>query len=99
MGIGRDVRRAVFDQTLSFSAREVSDFGAPSLITRSSNDVQQVQMLLLLASFMLVSAPMTAIGGVDVARRDPEVLWGQLALVPQWSYLFSGTVARNHTLR
>ena len=50
MGFGRDVRGALFDRVLSFSARELNTFGAPSLITRNTNDVQQVQMLVLLSS-------------------------------------------------
>ena len=50
MGFGRDVRGAVFERVLSFSARELNHFGAPSLITRTTNDVQQVQLLALLSS-------------------------------------------------
>lgn len=69
-GVGRDVRATVFDHTLSFSTEEVSRFGAPSLITRTTNDVQQIQMLLLMGSFLMVSAPLTAIGGVILALRE-----------------------------
>ena len=48
MAVGRDIRKSVFDRVQSFSAREVGQFGAPSLITRTTNDVQQVQMLVLM---------------------------------------------------
>ena len=49
MGFGRDVRGAIFERVLAFSARELNQFGAPSLITRNTNDVQQVQMLVLMS--------------------------------------------------
>lgn len=67
MGFGRDVRRSLFHQVNDFSAREVAQFGAPSLITRITNDVQQVQMLVLMTCTLLLSAPFTAIGGVFLA--------------------------------
>ena len=69
MGFGRDVRDAVFNRTLSFSTREVNTFGAPSLITRTTNDVQQVQMLVLMTCIMLIGAPITMVGGVVMALR------------------------------
>ncbi|MFL6065867.1 MAG: ABC transporter ATP-binding protein [Friedmanniella sp.] len=76
MGFGRDVRRALFDRVLSFSARELNSFGAPSLITRNTNDVQQVQMLVLLSSTMFVAAPITMIGGIVMAlREDVGLAW------------------------
>jgi ABC-type multidrug transport system fused ATPase/permease subunit len=59
MGFGRDVRRDMFHRVTDYSAREVGEFGAPSLITRITNDVQQVQMLVVLASTMMISAPIT----------------------------------------
>jgi ATP-binding cassette subfamily B protein len=62
--VGRDLRAAVFDRVQSFSAREVGHFGAPSLITRTTNDVQQVQMLALMTFTLLVSAPIMCVGGV-----------------------------------
>ncbi|MBQ0830233.1 ABC transporter ATP-binding protein [Streptomyces tagetis] len=65
--LGRDVRGAVFDRVQSFSAREVSHFGAPSLITRTTNDVQQVQMLALMTFTLMVSAPIMCVGGVVLA--------------------------------
>lgn len=56
MGVGRDIRAAFFDRTLTFSQQEVNRFGAPSLITRNTNDVQQVQQLLLMTAIMLIGA-------------------------------------------
>ncbi len=70
MGFGRDVRRSLFHQVNDFSAREVAQFGAPSLITRITNDVQQVQMLVLMTCTLLLSAPFTSIGGVILAMHQ-----------------------------
>ncbi|MFJ7345678.1 ABC transporter ATP-binding protein [Streptomyces sp. NPDC101110] len=65
--VGRDLRASVFDRVQSFSAREVGHFGAPSLITRTTNDVQQVQMLALMTFTLLVSAPIMCVGGIVLA--------------------------------
>ncbi|MFF7639008.1 ABC transporter transmembrane domain-containing protein [Streptomyces canus] len=65
--LGRDMRAAVFDRVQSFSAREVGHFGAPTLITRTTNDVQQVQMLALMTFTLLVSAPIMCVGGIVLA--------------------------------
>jgi ATP-binding cassette, subfamily B, multidrug efflux pump len=65
--VGRDVRAAVFDRVQSFSSREVGHFGAPSLITRTTNDVQQVQMLALMTFTLMVSAPIMCVGGIVLA--------------------------------
>lgn len=70
MALGRDLREAIFAHVGTFSEREVARFGAPSLITRSTNDVQQVQMLVLMTSTMLVSAPILAVGGVIMALQQ-----------------------------
>jgi ATP-binding cassette subfamily B protein len=70
MGFGRDVRASVFHRVGLFSSREVTDFGAPSLITRSTNDVQQVQMLVLLTCTLMVSAPIMCVGGIIMALRE-----------------------------
>ena len=70
MGFGRDLRRDLFHQVTSYSAREVGHFGAPSLITRITNDVQQVQMLVVLACTMMVAAPMTMVFGIIFALRE-----------------------------
>ncbi|MGC4769674.1 ABC transporter ATP-binding protein [Micromonospora sp. DT44] len=68
--VGRDVRESVFNRVLTFSAREMGRFGAPSLITRSTNDVQQVQMLVLMALTLIVVAPITCLGGIILALRQ-----------------------------
>ncbi|OYN89456.1 ABC transporter ATP-binding protein [Parenemella sanctibonifatiensis] len=70
MAMGRDVRAGIFHRVLSFSARELNQFGAPSLITRNTNDVQQIQQMVVMASVMLVSAPITMIGGTFMALRE-----------------------------
>src|SRR5690606_5065422 len=76
MLFGRDVRAAVFGRALSFSAKELNQFGAPSLITRTTNDVQQVQMLVLMTCVMLVGAPITMVGGVFMAlSEDAGLSW------------------------
>ncbi|MGD9754709.1 MAG: ABC transporter ATP-binding protein [Acidimicrobiia bacterium] len=76
MGFGRDVRTRLFHQVNAFSAREVATFGAPSLITRITNDVQQVQMLILTTCTLLIAAPITAAGGVVLAlRQDVGLSW------------------------
>ncbi|MEI7591627.1 MAG: ABC transporter ATP-binding protein [Actinomycetes bacterium] len=69
MGFGRDVRGGLFHQVTDFSAQEVNHFGAPSLITRITNDVQQIQMLVLMSCTMLVAAPITMVGGIIMAVR------------------------------
>lgn len=76
MGFGRDVRDAVFSRTLEFSSREVNHFGAPSLITRTTNDVQQVQMLVFMTLAILIGAPITMVVGVVMAlRADVGLSW------------------------
>lgn len=83
MKFGRDVRRGVFHHVADFSEQEVSRFGAPSLITRTTNDVQQVQMLVLMSCTMLVSAPILAVFGVVMALREDLVLsWIMVVAVP-----------------
>ncbi|MFG3494000.1 ABC transporter ATP-binding protein [Streptomyces sp. NPDC047928] len=81
--LGRDVRAAVFARVQSFSAREVGQFGAPSLITRTTNDVQQVQMLVLMAFTLMVSAPIMCVGGIVMALGlDVPLSAVLLAVVP-----------------
>ncbi|MEU0097711.1 ABC transporter ATP-binding protein [Streptomyces sp. NPDC006267] len=81
--LGRDVRAAVFDRVQSFSARELGRFGAPSLITRTTNDVQQVQMLVLMAFTLMVSAPIMCVGGIIMALgQDVPLSAVLLAVVP-----------------
>lgn len=81
--LGRDVRAAIFDRVQSFSAREVGQFGAPSLITRTTNDVQQVQMLVLMSFTLMVSAPIMCVGGIIMALgQDVPLSAVLLAVVP-----------------
>lgn len=76
MGMGRDIRDAVFTRTLGFSAREVNQFGAPSLITRTTNDVQQVQMLVFMTLAVLIGAPIMMVVGVVMAiRAEVSLSW------------------------
>ncbi|HWI43607.1 MAG TPA: ABC transporter ATP-binding protein [Nocardioides sp.] len=83
MGFGRDLRGDLFKRTGSFSAREVSHFGAPSLITRATNDVQQVQMLAMMTCLMGVTIPIMMVGGVIMAmREDFGLSWVVVATVP-----------------
>jgi ATP-binding cassette subfamily B protein len=83
MGFGRDVRAEVFHHVGGFSAREVNQFGAPSLITRTTNDVQQVQMLVQMTCTLLVAAPIMMVGGVIMAlREDVGLSWLMLVSVP-----------------
>ncbi len=70
MGFGRDLRRDLFHQVTDFSAREVGRFGASSLITRITNDVQQVQMLVVIAATMMIAAPLTMVIGIVLAIRE-----------------------------
>ncbi|RQP10066.1 MAG: ABC transporter ATP-binding protein [Microbacteriaceae bacterium] len=83
MALGRDLRASVFTRVGEFSEREVARFGAPSLITRTTNDVQQVQMLVLMSCTILVSTPILAIGGVVFAlREDLGLSWIMVVAVP-----------------
>ncbi len=76
MAFGRDVRSALFRRVISFSSREMARFGAPSLLTRNTNDVQQVQMLVLTTFTMLITAPIMMVGGVFMAlREDVGLSW------------------------
>ncbi|MDT8909759.1 ABC transporter ATP-binding protein [Amycolatopsis sp. PS_44_ISF1] len=83
MGLGADLRTALFDRVSGFSAREMSRFGASSLLTRSTNDVQQVQLLLFTALAMLLTAPFVGTGGVVLAvRQDAPSSLALLVAVP-----------------
>jgi ATP-binding cassette, subfamily B, multidrug efflux pump len=76
MGFGRDVRDALFHRVTGFSAQEVNAVGAPSLITRITNDVQQVQLLVLMTCTLALAAPLTAVGGIVMAlRQDAGLSW------------------------
>ena len=92
MSFGRDVRAALFHRVGTFSAREVQEFGAPSLITRGTNDVTQVQMLVLMACTIAVSAPIMMVGGVVMALREDMGLGWILAVVVPALFLSVGFV-------
>ncbi|AIJ21565.1 ABC transporter ATP-binding protein [Amycolatopsis methanolica] len=82
-GFGRDVRAAVFHRVGGFSAREVAQFGAPSLITRTTNDVQQVQLIVVMGCTILIVAPIMCVGGIVLAlRQDAGLSWLLLVAVP-----------------
>ena len=83
MSFGRDVRATIFQRVGTFSQREVQHFGAPSLITRETNDVQQVQMLVLMSCTLMVAAPIMMVGGVVMAmREDFGLSWLLAVAVP-----------------
>ncbi|MFB7893329.1 ABC transporter ATP-binding protein [Microbacterium sp. NPDC056044] len=83
MGMGRDLRGDLFHRVVAFSQREVGQFGAPSLITRNTNDVQQVQMLVQVSATLMISAPMLAIGGVIMAiSQDVGLSWLMAVAIP-----------------
>lgn len=67
MGFGRDLRSAMFHHVTTFSERETSRFGAPSLLTRTTNDVQQIQVLVQMTATVLVTAPIMCVGGIVMA--------------------------------
>ncbi|WP_394285203.1 ABC transporter ATP-binding protein [Corynebacterium sp.] len=76
MGVGRDVRADVFDRVTDFSAEDVSHFGAATLITRGTNDVQQIQMTFLMVLNFMAPVPIMMVGGVVMAlREDPGLSW------------------------
>jgi ATP-binding cassette subfamily B protein len=83
MAFGRDVRRDLYHQVGSFSMQEMNHFGPPSLITRSTNDVQQVQMLVLMSATMMVTAPIMMVGGILMAmQEDLGLSWLLAVSVP-----------------
>ncbi|WP_280260474.1 ABC transporter ATP-binding protein [Nocardia abscessus] len=83
MGAGRDLRGALLHRVGTFSAREVGMFGAPSLITRNTNDIQQVQLLIVMSATILVMAPIMCVGGIIMAlREDLGLSWLLLIAVP-----------------
>lgn len=95
MGFGRDVRGALFHKVTDFSAKEVATFGAPSLITRITNDVTQVQMLVLMTCTLLVAAPITAVGGVILAlQQDVALTWVLVVAIPILLLAVGTTISR-----
>jgi ATP-binding cassette subfamily B protein len=90
MRFGRDLRGEIFRRVGEFSSREVASFGAPSLITRNTNDVQQVQALALMSLTLMVMAPIMMVGGIVMAvREDFGLSWLVLVAVP----VLAGTVS------
>ncbi|VEH73743.1 ABC transporter ATP-binding protein [Corynebacterium segmentosum] len=76
MGVGRDLRSEVFRKVTTFSAEDMSEFGTPTLITRGTNDVQQVQMVYMMMLNFMVTAPIMSIGGIIMAiREDAGLSW------------------------
>ena len=99
MALGRDVRYGVFHRVQAFSAREVGRFGTPSLITRTTNDVQQVQMLAVMTFTLLVSAPVMCVGGVILAlNQDVPLSSLLLVAVPLLGIIVSLIISRMRPL-
>ncbi len=99
MSVGRDVRAAVFHRVHDFSAREVGHFGTPSLITRTTNDVQQVQMLALLTFTLMVSAPIMCVGGILMAlNQDVPLSSLLLVVVPLLGVIVAVIISRMRPL-
>jgi ATP-binding cassette, subfamily B, multidrug efflux pump len=83
MGMGRDLRASIFHRVGDFSAQEVSRFGAPTLISRNTNDVTQVQMVVFMALAIMVSAPISMVGGIIMAlRQDVGLAWLVAVAIP-----------------
>ena len=98
-GLGRDLRQAVFSRVHGFSAREVGRFGTPSLITRTTNDVQQVQMLAMLTFTLMVSAPIMCVGGILLAlNQDVELSSLLLVAVPLLAVIVALIISRMRPL-
>jgi ATP-binding cassette, subfamily B, multidrug efflux pump len=99
MAMGRDVRAAVFTRVQDFSARDVARFGTPSLITRTTNDVQQVQMLALMSFTLMVSAPIMCVGGIVLAlNQDVPLSSLLLVAVPVLGVIVGLIIARMRPL-
>ena len=95
MRFGRDLRAALFRGVLGFSGREVAKFGAPSLITRTTNDVQQLQALVAVSSTTMISAPIMGVGAIIVAiREDPGLSWLLGVSVPVLAIVIGLVVVR-----
>jgi len=92
MSFGRDLRASLFHRVTDFSAREVARFGAPSLITRVTNDVQQVQLLVVLVTTMMIAAPLTMVIGLTMALRQDVGLSVILVFAMPAAVIILGTV-------
>jgi ATP-binding cassette subfamily B multidrug efflux pump len=93
MAFGRDVRSAIFRQVMSFSQKETNVFGTPSLITRNTNDVQQVQMVLVMAFNVMIIAPIMLVGGVIMALREDVPLSSLLIIIVPLVAIVMGLLA------
>jgi len=93
MAFGRDVRSAVFRQVMSFSQKETNVFGTPTLITRNTNDIQQVQMVLVMAFNVMIIAPIMLVGGVIMALREDVPLSSLLVIIVPLVALVMGLIA------
>lgn len=83
MGFGRDLRAAMFEHITTFSEHETARFGAPTLLTRSTNDVRQIQYLVQISSTVLVTAPIMCVGGIVMAiHQEAALTWLLLVSVP-----------------
>jgi ATP-binding cassette subfamily B protein len=95
LGFGRDVRRDLFRRVVGFSGREVSQFGAPSLTTRITNDIQQVQLLLVMVATMMIAAPLTMVIDTILAiREDAGLAMILLVAVPLEIIVLAILIAR-----
>ncbi|MGV0626943.1 ABC transporter ATP-binding protein [Mycolicibacter minnesotensis] len=94
-GFGRDLRRAVFGQVILFSERETTRFGTPTLLTRTTNDVRQIQLVVQLGTSVLVAAPIMCVGGVLMAvHQDAGLAWLLAVSVPMLALANFVIVAR-----
>ncbi len=99
MALGRDVRHGIFSRVLQFSDREVNHLGTASLITRTTNDVQQVQMLAIMTFTLLLSAPIMCIGGIILAlNQDVRLSSLLLVAVPLLGVVVSVIISRMRPL-
>jgi ATP-binding cassette, subfamily B, multidrug efflux pump len=94
MAVGRDLRGAIFRKVLAFSQAETNVFGTPSLITRNTNDVQQVQMLLVIGMTVMILAPITAVGGLIMALREDVPLSATLLVILPIMFVVIGLMLR-----
>jgi ATP-binding cassette subfamily B multidrug efflux pump len=95
MGFGRDLRRKVFTHVEGFSLHEFDRIGTPSLITRTTNDITQMQMFTMVTLRMMVSAPIMAIGGVIMAvQKDAKLTWVLVVVIPVIAVIISVTAAK-----
>ena len=94
MGFGRDLRASLFEKIENFSAQEMGKFGAPSLITRNTNDVQQIQMLVFMGLSMMIAAPITGIGAIIMAIHTNAKLSLLLLVVVPFMGLIIGLLLK-----